>query len=80
MNYYFSPFMQNLSEVEMENHSIILSGYDNEIALDIQDRELEEEYGIIDIQYDFEDDNHTLFFSEERFNEFLEEWRFNNQG
>lgn len=79
MDYYFSPFMENISQVEIKNHSIILSGYDNGIAMDIQDRELEDEYGIIDIKYDEDNDIHTLFFSKERFQDFLEEWKFNKE-
>lgn len=63
-----------------KNNKIILSGFDNEIALDIIDKELEEEYGIERIEYNEDENIHTLYFYDGRSEKFLEEWESNNQN
>lgn len=71
--------MGNLSRFEIDNCAIILSGFDQEMIIDIMDNESEEEYGIIDVFYEEDADDHIVYFSEERWDEMMKEYEFNHQ-
>ena len=78
LTYNLSTFIGNISDVEKKNRSIVIDGMDTNIVMDIIDNNSYEEYGIVDIEYDDEDDTHTLIFTEEMYNTLLEEYKLNN--
>ena len=87
---HFSDFMGDLSSFEIDNSSIIISGFSNDFADDIGDlidlqwteegeKKLKDQYGIISIIYK-NDDILIISFDKKIFQDMMEEYEFNRAG
>jgi hypothetical protein len=75
---HFSDLMSDLSSFEKNECAIILNGYNVEIYFQLLDEENLDEYGIIDMKYDEEEDQAILYFDEKIYQDLIEEYEWNH--